>query len=294
MTRPLSCLLIAFAALGLGPVAAQPSSDTSVPEDRYYVELIVFERDDAREKLYRWPGEPATRSALDLWRRLHRLGDPLRSPVGDGSSNSVGEPRGDSLENTLGDSLKDPLGDPLSSRRDPATPTPLLPASDLFQAQDAGRLIMVREWRSLSAEPWLTPLAHRGWHQPAIPFGDPQPIRIWGGATVGRTATDATGLLLSGRTEPIFQVDGTAALERGRFLHLRMDIAVHRPGRPNSTHYSDLNTLEQPGDFMTYRIRERRQVTLNAVNYFDHAFLGVIALVKTWPLDNAGDSTNNP
>lgn len=286
----LRCLLFAAAAFLAGPVAGQSTTTASVPEDRYYVELIVFERDDAREKLYRWPGEPATRSALDLWRRLHRMGNPLRSPVGDPSGDSADNPLGDALGDPLGDNLADPLG----GKREPAAPSPLLPASELFQAQDAGRLIMVREWRALSAEPWLTPLAHRGWHQPAIPFGDPQPIRIWGGATVGRTATDATGLLLSGRTEPIFQVDGTAALERGRFLHLRLDIAVHRPGRPDSTHYSDLKTLEQPGDFMTYRIRERRQVTLNAVNYFDHAFLGVIALVKTWPLDNASDPTDNP
>jgi len=155
------------------------------------------------------------------------------------------------------------------------------------------RLVMSREWQALAAEPGLSPVAQRGWHQPAATFGDPQPVRVYGGVIVDNIRKQSADTFLrSTDTQAVYSVDGTAALERGRFLHLRVDMALHLKDRRGAPHYGDIRTLEQPGSYTTHRITERRQVTLNAVNYFDHRFFGVVALVKPWPLQASEQQEN--
>ncbi len=238
--------------------AQAQASGSDGGETRYYVEILVFQRLNAQEALYRFPGEPDVSQALDLW--------PISSNPG----------------------FARPRPQPEISA------FPLRPVTDLFVAMPEQQLVMSREWRAVSAEPGLQPLAQRGWHQPAASFGDPQPVRVHGGAVVDSIVRDNAALLLgSVARTPVYAVDGTAALERGRFLHLRIDLAMHLKDRRGAPHYGDLQTLEQPGNYTTHRISERRQVTLNAVNYFDHAFFGVVALVKLWPPEG-GEQRENP
>lgn len=319
--RRLSALLVlASLAVSLAPVHAQ--SRSGGPDDpRYYVEILVFQRDTATEPLYRFPGEPAVDQALALWplveTRLYY--DPQtarleREPAGGRPDFSYGQwsgqrpgtglaepagPRPDGPFDRQPRSADSSLARPGEALPPPAPASlarsaPLLPVTDLFVAMPEASLIMVREWRALDAEPGLTPLIQRGWHQPAATFGDPQPVRVFGGPLLDRQQQDSAGMLLGARaSEPVFAVDGTVALERGRFLHLRIDLALHRKDRRGAPHYDDMQTLQQPGNHTTHRITQRRQVTLDAVNYFDHRFFGVVALVKQWPPDG-GEAQEDP
>ncbi|MFK7956682.1 MAG: CsiV family protein [Lysobacterales bacterium] len=238
------------------PAATGQTSTTDTSEVRYYVEILVFQRENAQESLYRFPGEPDSQASLDLW------------PVN-----------------------VSPFGRPRPNQ--PTNGVPLRPVTDLFVAMADDVLVMTREWQALSAEPALTPLAHRGWHQPAATFGDPQPVRVNSAVVVDTILKDTPTVFIGNQiSEQVFSVDGTVALERGRFLHLRLDVAMHLKGRRGAPHYGDIATLEQPGSYTTHRITERRQVSLDAVNYFDHRFFGVVALVKQWPLEGAEQQEN--
>ncbi|MEM6573381.1 MAG: CsiV family protein [Pseudomonadota bacterium] len=333
-------ILGALLLLMLAPALGQPRGGDA-EDPRYYVEILVFQRDTASEPLYRFPDEPALDQALTLWPLVEtslflntETGLLQRSVVTpqtgyapgrwqaqpptaeqrqrpDPFTRSTVEPLTDEGAETLpaNDPL-DPQGqEPISDEAGsggiglellpPPAPAalarsaPLLPVTDLFVAVPAESLIMVREWRALAAEPGLSPLTLRGWHQPAATFGDPQPVRLFGGALLDRQELDSAGMLLGAQArEPVFGVDGTVALERGRFLHLRIDLALHRKDRRGAPHYDDIKTLQQPGNYTTHRITQRRQVTLDAVNYFDHQFFGVVALVKQWPPEGAEPQEN--
>ncbi len=334
-------VLAPLLALALAPAWGQPQAGDS-DDPRYYVEVLVFQRDTASEPLYRFPDEPVVDQALTLWplvetglainpesglleRTLARppagyAPDRWRRQPSDAGYRQRPDPRsGDTFESRAEDAAdavppRDPLDPETEELADgainaespafelfppPAPPAlarsaPLLPMTDLFVAVPAESLIMVREWRALGAEPGFTPLTLRGWHQPAATFGDPQPVRLFGGPLLDREELDSAGMLLGAQArEPVFAVDGTVALERGRFLHLRIDLALHRKDRRGAPHYDDIKTLQQPGNYTTHRITQRRQVTLNAVNYFDHRFFGVVALVKQWPLEG-GEPQENP
>ncbi len=238
------------------PSVLAQNSNNDTGEARYYIEILVFQRENAQEFLYRFPGEPDTTDSLDLW--------PINSS---------------------------PFGRPSPSQ--PTTGIPLRPVTDLFIAMGDDELVMVREWQALAAEPALAPIAHRGWHQPAATFGDPQPVRLNNAVMVDTIVKDTPNVFIGADdSEAIYNVDGTVALERGRFLHLRVDLALHLKGRRGAPHYGDIATLEQPGSYTTHRITERRQVSLDAVNYFDHRFFGVVALVKQWPLEGAEEQEN--
>lgn len=223
-------------------------------DERYHVEVIVFAHDSSDDPLYRWPGMPDVESALDLW-----------------------PDRASDLDNRV-----------FSDRQ--SAVSPLLPASSLFEPLTAEQQIMHREWQNLGNAGQYRPLLQLAWQQPAASFGDPQPVRVRGGAIIHRPLDSRAGLLLGQiPAVPIYEVDGIVALERGRYLHLRVDVTLNQAPSGRPPHRSDLATLERPAYYQTWRITERRQVTTGAINYFDHRHFGLIALVRE--IEPAPEST---
>ena len=92
-------------------------------------------------------------------------------------------------------------------------------------------------------------IAHFHWHQRAPGFG----------------SEEKTLLTTNGHT----LIDGFLGLERGRFLHLLINLWM----RPE---YASSVELTNP----VYEINEKRRVMRNEVNYFDHPKFGVIAEVQ--------------
>jgi hypothetical protein len=68
---------------------------------------------------------------------------------------------------------------------------------------------------------------------------------------------------------------GTVALERGRYLHLRLDLAYVPATPPNSL----LGAVAASGP-VTFTLRQNRRVKAFERHYFDHPAFGVIAMVS--------------
>lgn len=91
-------------------------------------------------------------------------------------------------------------------------------------------------------------VAHIGWTQPAA-----------GRDTARFVSLDALGLD-SGLT-------GRAALARGRYLHLTLDMA-----------------LQPPGETTRYVLKQTRRMRSTEIHYIDHPRFGVVALITPAPL----------
>ncbi len=251
-------LLVLAALSGAWPLALWAQDQT---EDRYQVEVIVFARPELRTSYYRWPGEPDTGSAIDF------------EPV---AADDPATPPG----TVFGDAASRRFPDPVA----PAQPSPLTPAGPVFEPLEPEAWWLAEDWRRLAEARDYQPLVHLAWRQPAASFGEPQPVRVHGGGVIEHRSVDASRLLfgVEQRIEPIEAIDGTVALERGRFLHLRVDLALHTPARGGHGHPLDPITLEHGGSYFTFRLTERRQIQTGIVNYFDHERFGLIALVEKW------------
>ena len=100
-------------------------------------------------------------------------------------------------------------------------------------------------------------IRHIGWTQAATPRGAGLAVDI------ADIATDA---------EPL---RGTVSLERGRYLHLKVDLAYAPTTPPNSL----LGATEGSGP-VTFTLRQSRRVKSFERHYFDHPAFGVIAMVS--------------
>jgi len=98
---------------------------------------------------------------------------------------------------------------------------------------------------------------HIGWTQAATPRGAGLAVEL----------AD-----LSSGGEPL---RGTVALERGRYLHLRLDLAYSPETPPNSL--LGANTGSGP---VTFTLRQNRRIKPFERHYFDHPAFGVIAMVS--------------
>lgn len=98
---------------------------------------------------------------------------------------------------------------------------------------------------------------HVGWTQAATPRGAGLAVEL---ADIG---TDG---------EPL---RGTVALERGRYLHLKLDLS-YAPAAPPSS-LLGANTGSGP---VTFALRQNRRVKPFERHYFDHPAFGVIAMVS--------------
>ncbi len=318
--RPKSTQWISLALLCVLPLAA------SGEDDRYRVELIVFETWGLVDPLYRWPGEPDVGNAIDLTPEERPLEMPSALVFGDAASLTAADqfrlragstPPGRTpapvyarnqqpgdfaagADQTALPAKDDEIrpDDELTSRdfeqpnrttllpeqsgtELPDQPTPFEPLEQVFRLLPPEEFVLAGAWDRLSRSPDYRPLIHMAWTQPAAPFGEPQPVRIHGGPVVFRQDRDPSFLLMPVVSEPavVETVDGVVALERGRYLHLRLDLALHQKNGDRRAHPSDFETQRQAGDYLTQRLIERRQITDNTINYFDHKHFGVIASV---------------
>ena len=104
-----------------------------------------------------------------------------------------------------------------------------------IQALAAEELLLTNAWRRLDRNRAYQPLLHRGWRQPAAPFGEALPIRIHGGAIVVQAPESlpffpfTTEYHADDEHQSVEELDGSIAFERGRFLHLRIDLALRVP-----------------------------------------------------------------
>jgi hypothetical protein len=132
---------------------------------------------------------------------------------------------------------------------------PVAPASDESEAVDPSaseatfpRLPAERQrlnaiYDALKRSRAYRPLAHIGWTQPAT----------------DRSSTRFVSLNALGLAEGM---TGRAALARGRFLHLTLDL-----------------TLQVPGDDTRYVLKQTRRMRSTEMHYIDHPQFGVIALI---------------
>lgn len=138
-------------------------------------------------------------------------------------------------------------------------------------------------WSRLRRLSRYQPLVSAAWDQTAEVFGRSPVVQVHGGEIV-HDAGAAVSLFEDAGPRGVEQVAGVVELERGRFLHLRVDIAYRRPQRadggslPGMTREDGRFDLDRP--YQTFRIAEKRQIRLGQIQYFDHAQFGVLAVVQ--------------
>lgn len=81
-----------------------------------------------------------------------------------------------------------------------------------------------------------------------------------------------------------YRIDGTASLQRSRFLHLDLDVELREPLAANADPDQTVATggtagAVPPKAFRVYAIEQRRQVKLEQMAYFDGPVIGILALV---------------
>lgn len=260
----------------LGPLAspawAQTESPGSDPEEApgwFTVELIVFEHSGGAggapppDPIKADPGEAV---------RLERAFEQLDGVVPDAPPPAAGS--------------QIPLSNPLAALIG-AGPTPdflPVPQEDRAASRFLERLKDSRAYRVL---------AHLAWRQRAAEFGAARPVHVAGGRQIGIRQTTAddrlagppagdalpVGLAIAAEPEPIRELEGTAYLTKGRFLHFGLDLVLreHAPVGPFSA-WGD----SRPDGWPAWRLRERRQVQPGELHYFDHHRLGALVLVREW------------
>lgn len=146
-------------------------------------------------------------------------------------------------------------------------------------------------------------LAHAAWRQRAPEFGESEPVRIQGGRVIGSRPISASSgaeddarrepLVVLGEgaggpsAEPVKELDGVAAVSRGRYLHLRLDLVYRQRSSSGPLAGSQGARYSPSGGMVTWRLTERRQIEPGQLQYFDHERFGAIAVVTPWqqPMD---------
>lgn len=142
----------------------------------------------------------------------------------------------------------------------------------------------------LERSPRYRPIVRLAWRQRVAAFSDPVPVRVQGGKVLARREPESVEPALlrdagpdADRELAIHEVDGTVALVRGRFLHLRLDL-VFREQAP-SILARGAPTYGDTGPYSahpTWHIAERREIQPGELQYFDHRRFGVIAVATPW------------
>lgn len=146
------------------------------------------------------------------------------------------------------------------------------PASGLipYLALDVSRLRLDGVFRTLKLTREYRPLLHVAWQQSGEGPGSERPVHLQQ-LREGAAAPAADSGLLEPRDAII---DGTVQLRVGRFLHVAVDIAYF----PRPAGIPDASPVAVSSEYM--RMRERRKVLLNDLNYFDHPLFGVLVQVS--------------
>ncbi len=234
--------------------------------DTYQVELILFKQNSVEPRQYRWNGEPDVIGALDL------------------ATGDLVEPFADPLINTTflysgSESTSGVDSDPV---------TPLKTPASRFQQLGDDEYLMKAIHERLRRSSEYQPLLHLSWLQETMAFGDIQPILIQAGEVVSRAGDNASYLYFSDskNVADIHELDGTFAFERSRFLHFRVDLALHVPRDSITARQDQLNNIDlaPTGNYRTYRMQERRQIKDEELHYFDHNLFGAVArIIKIEP-----------
>jgi hypothetical protein len=116
-------------------------------------------------------------------------------------------------------------------------------AETTFPTLPPERMKLKAIYNALKRSRGYQPLAHVGWTQPAT----------------DRSTTRFVSLASLGVDGP---VSGRAALARGRFLHLTLDLA-----------------LQIPGEATRYVLQQTRRMRSTEMHYIDHPRFGVVALI---------------
>ncbi|MDX1569092.1 MAG: CsiV family protein [Xanthomonadales bacterium] len=140
------------------------------------------------------------------------------------------------------------------------------------------------------------PLLTMAWEQKAEVFGATAPVSVRGGRVLERSEAPAISLL-DKATDPtqLTEVEGTATLERGRFIHVALDLAFRRPQNTEGPVLPMTTRLRFDVDhrYQVHRINESRQVELDRVQYFDHPKFGALVLVKAVEPDEPPRQASN-
>jgi hypothetical protein len=147
---------------------------------------------------------------------------------------------------------------------DPAAGSGLVP----YLALDPSSYRLEGVFRTLKLTREYRPLLHVAWQQPGEGSAADRSVHLQQLRDGAATPAADSGLLEA--RDPV--IDGTMQLRVGRFLHVALDIA-----------YFPLSAVADPGatpsaEYM--RLRERRKVLLNDLNYFDHPRFGVLVQVS--------------
>ncbi|MET0657677.1 MAG: CsiV family protein [Steroidobacteraceae bacterium] len=135
------------------------------------------------------------------------------------------------------------MNDPVTESGDDAEAPDPSAAEAPFPKLPAERLKLNPIYDQLKRSRGYQPLAHLGWTQPAT----------------DRASTHYVSLNALGLDNG---VSGRAALARGRYLHLTLDLA-----------------LQIPGDGTRYVLKQTRRMRSTEMHYIDHPRFGIVALI---------------
>lgn len=278
-------LLILF--LTFGAVPAAPAADAA----RYRIELLVLRHLDASTAPQQEAALRDFSAALDL---------VPRQPEGDGA-----QPEAAPSHAEPGPSAAQPLpGDAADSPGEPPAVAWIESPGDVMQ----------QAWRRLRQSADFRPELYFSWEQvdaapfPRIRVHDEQVVYEHdpGGAAAAHQAMPSQ-LAASNETgdsaapEPLryFRIDGTARLTRTRFLNLDLDLEwrepvarAELPPQEVPPQVADPGITLPPQAVNVHRIRQKRQVRTDQIEYFDGSFIGVLALVTR--IDPEGEAPAAP
>jgi len=132
-------------------------------------------------------------------------------------------------------------------------------------------------FRTLRTTKEYRPVFHVAWQQPGEGPGSEQAVHLvqWrdpaAAAAVAAAAATATGTDPALVAAPDALIDGTVQLRVGRFLHVAVDLAYFPTGP---------SAIPAGAAAGSMRLRTRRKVLLNDLNYFDHPLFGVLVQVS--------------
>lgn len=129
-------------------------------------------------------------------------------------------------------------------------------------------------------------LKHIAWRQPSYGERSTRPIRIEAGTSIPAAWVAAPAREIEDwRAAPTAatvperlsrrQLEGSARVHVGKYLHLNLDLLLHRPREAGN--YDGVTTIDQPR-LETVRIRNHRRMRSKEIHYLDHPLVGALVI----------------
>jgi hypothetical protein len=149
----------------------------------------------------------------------------------------------------------------------PATESNLIP----YLALESSWFRLDGVFRALRLSREYRPLLHVAWQQPGEGPAAERAVHLQLQRTPAAGATAGADLYVAPETV----VDGIVQLRIGRFLHVAVDMAYFpRPAQPAG----EAAATGAAAEYL--RMRGRRKILLNDLNYFDHPLFGMLVQVS--------------